>query len=81
MLGPVDINIETALKFKYDDIISLIKLPDLHDDPTRESTFKIIVHIKKLIADAILIIAPFRKFNQQQIKLIEEGLVVYYKST
>jgi hypothetical protein len=36
----------------------------MHDNPARLTTFKIIVHIKKLVADAILILAPFKKFNK-----------------
>lgn len=41
--GPVIVNIETAIKFKYQNIVSLISLQDLSEDPTRTNTFKIIV--------------------------------------
>lgn len=50
MRGPVILNIEVAIKFKYEGIISLISLPDLSNDPNRLNTFKIIVEIKKLVA-------------------------------
>jgi hypothetical protein len=63
MLGPVETNIQIALKFKYEDIISLLKLPDYHDDPTRLNAFKIIVHIKKLVTQGALILAPYHRFN------------------
>jgi hypothetical protein len=51
--------------------VDLIKLPDMHDNPERLNSLKIIVHIKKIVADAILILAPFHKFNKYQIKIIE----------
>lgn len=50
MLGPVETNIQMALKFRYEDVLSLIALPDMSDDPARVNTFKIIVHIKKLVS-------------------------------
>lgn len=63
MLGPVDRNIETALKFKYDKIIDLLNLPDHSNEPEREKTFRIILYLKTLVAQSIQILVKFKQFS------------------
>lgn len=81
MLGPVFNNIKTAIKFKYQNIISLIALPDLSQNPQRINYFKIVVKIKRLVSDMVLILSPFQKINEKDVRMIEDGCIIYFKKT
>lgn len=81
MLGPVFNNIKTAIKFKYQNIIQLIALPDLSQNPQRTNYFKIVVKIKRLVSDMVLILSPFQKINDKEVRMIEDGCIEYFKKT
>lgn len=76
--GPVETNIEVALKYQYDQILTLVTLPDNHDNPEMTNQFKIILKIKKLVSDVVMILSPFYKYKEEEIKKIEEAFSINY---